>query len=260
MEIISSRQNPNIKNIVKLLGSAKYRLDQGLAVADGIHLVQSLLQNNFVVRQLVLAESALDNSEIIQIVETANVEKLIVRDSLHTAISDVSTDVGVLAVFDLPESRAPEALSFDAVLLENIQDPGNVGTILRTAAAAGVQRVYLSTGCASVWSPKVLRAGMGAQFSLEIFEAADLAGIIRTSEVPVLATSLQATESIYNQDLRQPTAWLFGNEGQGISVELESLVSKKVIIPQAGSAVESLNVAVATAICLYEQLRQRMQT
>ncbi len=101
---------------------------------------------------------------------------------------------------------------------------------------------------------------MGAQFSLEIFEAADLAGIIRTSEVPVLATSLQATESIYNQGLRQPTAWLFGNEGQGISVELESLVSKKVIIPQAGSAVESLNVAVATAICLYEQLRQRMQT
>lgn len=259
MEAISSRQNSIIKQVRKLLTNAKYRREQGLAVAEGVHLTDSLLQSGLLPKLLVAADTALKNPEIITIikrVENLEANKVVVKDSLFSAVSDIGD--GVLVVFDIPKFGTGKVLDADAVLLEDIQDPGNVGTILRTTAAAGIDRVYLSAGCASVWSPKVLRAGMGAQFGLDIFEAADLAKLIETSKVPVLATSLEATESIYSQDLRQSTTWLFGNEGQGISNYLEAVVNKKVIIPQLNSSVESLNVAASVAVCLYEQLRQRM--
>lgn len=256
MEVISSRQNPNFKHVAKLLSSAKYRKEHGLAAAEGIHLAVSLLQSELVIKQLVVAESALQNPEIISLVSTAH-SSVVIKDSLFSAISDISASTGAITVFDIPTAQPPKVLSADAILLEDIQDPGNVGAILRTAAAAGVGQVYLSPGCALAWSPKVLRAGMGAQFGLQIYEAANLADVIKASTVNVLATSLQGVESLYSQDLRTPNAWLFGNEGQGVSAELQSLVSKKVIIPQANTAVESLNVAAAAAVCLYEQLRQR---
>lgn len=109
--------------------------------------------------------------------------------------------------------------------------------------------MYLSPSCASAWSPKALRAGIGAQLSLNIYEACSLGAVIRRSSVKVRATSLQATASLYEEDLREPSAWLFGNEGQGISAQLEQLLDGKVIISQAETAVESLNVAASVAVC-----------
>jgi TrmH family RNA methyltransferase len=115
------------------------------------------------------------------------------------------------------EAGAAAALLESAVLLDGVQDPGNVGSILRSAAAAGIRQVYCSAGTAFCWSPKVLRAAMGAHFVLEIFENADLAALVRTARVPVLATSGYAAERMYDVDLRGPAAWVLGHEGQGVS-------------------------------------------
>jgi RNA methyltransferase, TrmH family len=142
------------------------------------------------------------------------------------------------------------------LLLDGLQDPGNLGSILRSAAAAGIVRVYCGPGTVFAWSPKVLRAGMGAHFLLSIIEDADLAAVIRAARAPVLATSSHATQSLYEQDLRKPVVWLFGNEGQGVSPALLSLASETIAIPQA-QGIESLNVAASAAICFFEQVRQR---
>jgi len=147
-------------------------------------------------------------------------------------------------------------MTVSAVLLDGVQDPGNVGSILRSAGAAGITQVYCSAGTAFCWSPKVLGAAMGAHFVLEIFENVDLAELVRASNIAVLAMSGYAQERLYDVDLRQPVAWLLGHEGQGVSDELMSLASHQVVIPHAGR-VESLNVAAAAAVCFFEQLRQR---
>ena len=149
----------------------------------------------------------------------------------------------------------PETLTQSAVMLDNLQDPGNLGSILRSAAAAGVEYVFCSRGTAFAWSPKVLRAGMGAHFLLKIFENADLDELIRKARVPVLATSSHADKLLYEIDLKSPVAWLFGHEGKGVSAELLALASYRVAIPHRG-AVESLNVAASAAVCLFEQVRQ----
>jgi TrmH family RNA methyltransferase len=141
-------------------------------------------------------------------------------------------------------------------LLDNLQDPGNLGSILRSAAAAGIEYVFCSKGTAFAWSPKVLRAGMGAHFGLKILENVDLADLIGAAKIPVLATSSHVPERVYDMDLSQPVAWLFGHEGQGVSHDLLELATYRVSIPHLGT-MESLNVAACAAICLFEQVRQK---
>jgi TrmH family RNA methyltransferase len=147
-------------------------------------------------------------------------------------------------------------MTVSAVLLDGVQDPGNVGSILRSAGAAGITQVFCSPGTAFCWSPKVLRAAMGAHFVLEIFENVDLAELIRHSQTAVLAMSGYAEQKLYDVDLRQPVGWLLGHEGQGVAADLMALATHQVVIPHAGQ-VESLNVAAAAAVCFFEQLRQR---
>ena len=136
-----------------------------------------------------------------------------------------------------------------------MQDPGNVGSILRSAAAAGIKQVFCSSGTAFCWSPKVLRAAMGAHFVVEIYENVDLASLIAPSKIAVLATSGYATQRVYDADLRQPVAWIFGHEGQGVADDLLAMATQQVVIPHLGQ-VESLNVAACAAVCFFEQVRQ----
>ena len=144
------------------------------------------------------------------------------------------------------------------MVLERIQDPGNIGTILRSAAAAGVGQVVLSADCADTWSPKVLRAGMGAHFALRLFVEPDLAAWRERCHVPLLVTALRRNSvSLYDYDLRAPAAWLFGNEGAGVSGTMLAAASRLVHIPMAAQT-ESLNVAMAATVCLFEQMRQRL--
>jgi TrmH family RNA methyltransferase len=177
-------------------------------------------------------------------------------DALFGAISQVEHGVNLVFVVDTPCREVPKVLSESAVLLDGVQDPGNVGSILRSAGAAGIKQVWCSPGTAFCWSPKVLRAAMGAHFVLEIFENADLPALVRDARVPVLATSGYAADCLYDLDLAGPVAWVLGHEGQGVSSELLELASRRVAVPHAGQ-VESLNVAACAAVCFFEQLRQQ---
>ncbi|MEY3202702.1 MAG: hypothetical protein RIR70_2252, partial [Pseudomonadota bacterium] len=133
------------------------------------------------------------------------------------------------------------------------------GTLLRTAAAAGATAVWLTKGCAQAWSPKVLRAGMGAHFCLPIVEGVDLTLALAKTSTTSIATTLDATQSLFETDLTGPTIWLFGAEGKGLSEDIKARATARITIPMPGP-MESLNVAAAAAICLFEQARQRGMT
>lgn len=175
---------------------------------------------------------------------------------LFKALTELAAPTDVLA--EIPVSEPQAGVYRTLVLLDRIQDPGNAGAILRTAAAAGVEAVHASHGCADLWSPKVLRAGMGAHFHLALWEHADLAAVSAGFEGTICCTATKGIP-IYAADLRGPTAWVFGNEGGGVAPALESLCGRRLTIPTSGR-VESLNVAAAAAVCLFEQRRQRAAT
>ena len=165
--------------------------------------------------------------------------------------------VGLMFLIATPQKDVPQALAVNAVLLDNVQDPGNVGSILRSAAAAGVKEVYCAPGTAFCWSPKVLRAAMGAHFVLDIYENVDLPQLVQGAQIATLATSGYAAEQLYKLDLKRPVAWIFGHEGQGVSDTLLSNATHRVIVPHLGK-VESLNVAACAAVCFFEQVRQNL--
>jgi TrmH family RNA methyltransferase len=142
------------------------------------------------------------------------------------------------------------------LLLDAVQDAGNVGAILRTAAAAGVRNVLLGPGCAGAWTPRVLRGGQGAHFSLAIREQVDLAAALAAGSAQSVATVARGGRNLYELDLRGPIHWLVGNEGAGLSAELVAVAQLHATIPLAAGT-ESLNVAAATAVCLFEANRQR---
>ncbi|MES3021376.1 MAG: RNA methyltransferase [Pseudomonadota bacterium] len=258
MRTVSSRENPLYKELKQLAGSSQARRKAGRTLLDGVHLCESYLQLRGAPLQCIVAEGALANPEvaaIVQRVEHARVHCTALPDALYNALSQVEHGVGIMFLIDTPARAVPGVLRASAVLLDNLQDPGNVGSILRSAAAAGITEVYCSSGTAFCWSPKVLRAAMGAHFVLEIYENVELATLVREAAVAVLATSGYATVRLYEVDLRQPVAWLFGHEGQGVADDLLALASHQVVIPHLGQ-IESLNVAACAAVCFFEQLRQ----
>lgn len=262
MKQVSSSQNSSYKNFKTLMSSAKERRVQQRAVLEGIHLADSYIQTGALPVLCVVSQSAQENREVAAIIahcEGRDVHVLMISDHHFRDVSTVENGIGVALIIDQPQVSIPGVLDRSAILLDGVQDPGNFGTILRTAASAGITEVYCSTETASAWSPKSLRAGMGAHFALNIYENVDLAEIIEASNVPIYATTLQAKKSIYEVDLSQSVAWIVGNEGRGVSDALLGLSVEQVIIPQ-NPDVESLNVAAATAVCLFEQRRQQLSS
>jgi TrmH family RNA methyltransferase len=261
MKTITSRDNTFYKELKHLAASSQALRKAGRALLDGVHLCQAYLDLVGQPAHCIVSEGALGNPEVAGIVERVDAARgnvTMLPDALFGALSQVEHGIHLLFLVETPRPAVPAALTQSAVLLDGVQDPGNAGSILRSAAAAGIRQVYCSPGTASCWSPKVLRAAMGAHFVLEIFENVDLADLIRTAGVPVLATSGYASERIYDVDLARPVAWLLGHEGQGVSDTLLNLATHRVAIPHAG-AVESLNVAACAAVCFFEQLRQQQQ-
>lgn len=259
MKTISSRDNAFYKDLKSLATSSQARRKAGQSLLDGVHLCQSWLDLRGAPRHCVVSEGALGNLEVQAIVarcEDAGAPVTALPDALFSAVSQVEHGVHLLFVIDSPQPSSSPGLHGPSVLLDGVQDPGNVGSILRSAAAAGIKQVYCSPGTAFCWSPKVLRAAMGAHFVLEIFEQVELAPLVRAAKVPVLATSGYAAERLYAMDLRQPVAWVLGHEGQGVSDELLALATHRVAVPHAGQ-VESLNVAACAAVCFFEGLRQQ---
>lgn len=259
MKAIESSYNDTYKNLKKLATSTKHRRAVSQTLLDGIHLCASYLQSGGRPFEYIYTTLAVDNPEakaIIDDCEKLGTPAVLLSEGKFRSISGVDNGVGIAFVIDIPLQQPPETLVSGALLLEDVQDPGNMGAILRTAAASGIGEIFISSASTSAWSPKVLRAGMGAHAALRVYENCDLIRLIQTADIPVLATSLGATDSIYQMDLSSPTAWLFGNEGSGVSDELMALDVQKVIIPQS-QGVESLNVAASVAICLFEQVRQQ---
>jgi TrmH family RNA methyltransferase len=259
MKTISSRDNPLYKELKQLAGSSQARRKAGRTLLDGVHLCQSWLGLRGAPLHCLVAETDFaGNPEVADVVarcEALHGHVTMMPDALYKALSQVEHGVGLMFVVETPERAVPATLAVSAVLLDNVQDPGNVGSILRSAAAAGITQVYCSAGTAFCWSPKVLRAAMGAHFVLEIYENVDLAALVKTAAVAVLATSGYAKERLYDVDLRQPVAWLFGHEGRGVADDLLALATRQLVIPHRGQ-VESLNVAACAAVCFFEQLRQ----
>jgi TrmH family RNA methyltransferase len=254
MKTITSRENAFYKELKQLATSSQARRKAARSLLDGVHLCQAYLDLHGQPLHCIVSDGALANPEVAGIVgRCAQVTAL--PDVLFGAISQVEHGVYVMFLVETPRLAPPARLSESAVLLDGVQDPGNVGSILRSAAAAGIKQVYCSSGTAFCWSPKVLRAAMGAHFVLDIFENADLAQLVRGAPIAVLATSGYAKQRLYEVDLRRPVAWLLGHEGKGVSAELLELATHRVAIPHAGQ-VESLNVAACAAVCFFEQLRQ----
>ncbi|MGH8806663.1 MAG: TrmH family RNA methyltransferase [Noviherbaspirillum sp.] len=259
MKSITSRDNPLYKELKLLASSSQARRKTGRTLLDGVHLCEAYLQQMGSPALCIAADSSLANPEVAAVLaqcETVRAQCIVLPGPLYQALSQVEHGIGLLFVIDTPLTAMPAALTQSAVLLDNLQDPGNLGSILRSAAAAGIEYVFCGRGTAFAWSPKVLRAGMGAHFGLKILENVDLAALMRLVEIPVLATSSHASQRVYDMDLTRPVAWLFGHEGQGVSPDLLASATHCVSIPHLGT-MESLNVAASAAICLFEQVRQK---
>lgn len=257
MKRIQSRDNAWYKSLLRLATSSRERRAQGRAILDGPHLIAAWRASGNPADALVASESGYARPEARELFDgTSAKTRVILSDRLFDAVAQVSTPVGIMAIVPTPEpAPLPDHLG-DAVLVDGVQDAGNLGSILRSAAAAGVNDVFLSTGTVFAWSPRVLRAGMGAHFMLTIREGVRLDTLFGRCTGRVAAADANGTRSLHESDLRGQVAWIFGNEGAGVSAALAGQATDRIRIPMPGKT-ESLNVAAAAAVCLFEQVRQR---
>jgi TrmH family RNA methyltransferase len=252
---ITSKDNPVCKSIRHLARSSRARREEGMIVFDGVHLVRAYLERfGAEAVELVVRKSAATHAEIAALVKQAHC--LIMSDTLFDQLATVESPVGILALAPLPKVTPPGHVGggFE-VVLDGIQDPGNVGAILRSAAAAGARHAHLSMNCADPWSPKCLRGGMGAQFLLAVRQHENLATAARDLDAKLIACTAEAKTSLFDADLDGRVAFVVGGEGRGISPALIAVAQQEIRIPMR-PGVESLNVAAAAAICFYEWVRR----
>lgn len=253
---ITSRDNPFYKSLLKLAASSRERREAGRTLLDGPHLLHAWLAAGQRPLHLLVSDDRAHDDEIAALLAACpDCPQTRLDARLFTALTELKTPSGLLALIESRKPVLQPAHSRFALLLEAIQDPGNLGSMLRSAAAAGCDAVFLSPGCADAWSPRVLRAGMGGHFLLDIHEQADLLQVAREFSGTVWAASLSGTRPLYQCDLRGPLAFAIGNEGAGLSAALLAQ-ARALIIPMPGQ-VESLNAAAAAAVCLFEAVRQR---
>lgn len=255
MEIIRSRQNPLVKQLIKLADSRRERLKSQQSLLLGTHLMQAALESGVPLQRLLVCEGHEQRPEIAALLRDVNVTATLLDQALFSLIEQAPSSAGIMALMAIPPAP-PLRRDGCCLLLEGVQDPGNVGSLLRTAVAAGVDQVWLTPGCADIWSPKVLRAGMGAHFLASLVERVDITVALEGFGGPLLVTSLEESRSLYDCDLRGDLVLALGSEGGGASPALLARAFERVRIPMAGP-IESLNVAAAGAICLFERLRQQ---
>ena len=251
--LIRSRDNPLLMRLRRLAqdGGAYRRVGQ--VWLEGEHLCSALRLRSGAAAQAVITEAAWQDPALRSLAAWAP-KVAVLPQALFASISGLESPAAIGFVLELPPSLAIEPQA-TAVVLDRLQDAGNVGSILRSAAAFGVRQVLALKGTAALWSPKVLRAGMGAHFALRLVEGLDEAALSGLS-VPMVATSSHGGAELPDAQLPRPCAWVLGHEGQGVSAGLLQRCALQVRIPQPGGE-ESLNVAAAAAVCLYESARRR---
>ena len=250
--VIRSRDNPRVKRWVKLASDPRIRKSEQRVLIEGPHLVAEALQAHLEPIALIVSESGLKKSEVRELVGAR--EPVVLGDRIFGIVADAETPAGIAAELAIPQPRA--AASKPAVFLEGVQDPANVGAILRSAAAFGVGEVVLDQACADPWSPKVLRAGMGGHFRLALRHVIDLLESLPDFHGTTVCTVSSGGTPLKELEFRQRVGWIFGSEGKGVSEPVLGQVKVRATIPMAAGT-ESLNVAAAAAICLYEEYSRR---
>ena len=243
---IHSRDNAFVKDLRRLAQDTTAYRKQGRVWLEGDHLCRAALARGLRASVAVFSESFWPQAQVEY--ARAATKFIVLADALFADVSGLESPAAMGFILDLP---APASLRTDAatVVLDRVQDAGNVGSILRSASAFGFRQVAAIRGSAALWSPKVLRAGMGAHFALDLIEGLALADLAAL-QVPLLVTSSHAGDFLHRAALPWPCAWVMGHEGQGVSPALEDRASLRIRIAQPGGE-ESLNVAAAAAICLH---------
>ena len=261
MQLITSKDNEMVKHIKKL-ADKKYRDQNNCYIVEGIKLVEEAIQEEAQIDKIVICEEPTKTSEISKslMYEIAKYDCIYVTEKIFKALTQVMSPQGILAVIKKNKERVQVKYDEDIIVaLDDIQDPGNLGTILRTVDSVGLKQLIVSKGTADVYNPKVVRSSMGAIFRVEVIEVENLKEtieMIKRNNYDILVTSLQTDDSIYDIDYSKKVI-VIGNEANGVSKEIQDMADNKVKIPMIGKT-ESLNASVATGIILYEYVRQKL--
>lgn len=243
---IHSRDNPFVKDLRRLAQDTTAYRKQGRIWLEGDHLCRAAIARGVQPAISVFSESFWPLAQVEY--PQAATKTIVLADALFADISGLESPARMGFILDLPVGATLQS-GVATVVLDRVQDAGNVGSILRSASAFGFRQVAAIKGSAALWSPKVLRAGMGAHFALELIEGLEYDDL-QALQVPLLVTSSHAGEFIHRATLPWPCAWVMGHEGQGVSPQLEERAAMRIRIAQPGGE-ESLNVGAAAAICLH---------
>ena len=250
--IITSKDNEIIKNIKKLK-EKKYRLDS--YIVEGIKMVKEAISENQEIALIAIREDFKIDFD------TKNIKTVTISNKIFNDISDVKTPQGILAVIKKNQNNQIETNSNYILALDSLQDPGNMGTIIRTADSANINQIIINKTTVDPYSPKVIRSTMGAIYRTNIIEVEDLKATLKEMQsngFQIITTDLKATQSIYDINYNNKTVVVIGNEANGVSQEILQTADKKVIIPMLGKT-ESLNASIAASIMIYEYVRQKIQ-
>ena len=250
--IITSKDNEIIKNIKKLK-EKKYRLDS--YIVEGIKMVKEAINENQEIALIAIREDFKIDFD------TKNTKIVTISNKIFNDISDVKTPQGILAVIKKNQNNQIETNQEYILALDSLQDPGNMGTIIRTADSANINQIIINKTTVDPYSPKVIRSTMGAIYRTNIIEVEDLKTTLKEMKskgFQIITTDLKATQSIYDINYNNKTVVVIGNEANGVSQEILQTADKKVIIPMLGKT-ESLNASIAASIMIYEYVRQKIQ-
>jgi len=254
MSVLRSRDNPRVRRWSRLARDPRFRRKEGRALLEGPHLVAALLERGLAPLAVLASEEGVSRDEISRLIKKTRLAPVILSEGLFRAIVDTGNPPGIAAEIAIPLQKPKRSQT--TVFLEGVQDPSNVGAIMRSAAAFGADATVLDQACADPWSPKALRAGMGGHFSLQIRESRDLAREFENFDGRVLCAVPRGGIPLQEADLAGRLGWIFGAEGQGVSEAIARRASLKITIPMAQGS-ESLNVAASAAICLYAAFSRR---
>ena len=261
MQTITSKDNELIKHIRKLKDK-KYRDESNEYVVEGVKLVEEAVKENAKIKQIIVCEDTTRTYEIPThiMLEIAKYECISVSDKIFNIIAQVTNPQGIMAIIEKNAQNAKIDYTQDIiVVLDDVQDPGNLGTILRTVDSIGLNQIIVSKGTADAFNSKVVRSTMGAIFRIKIIEVENLAQAIkemRKHHFKLMVTSLQTKNSIYDIDFYKKII-VIGNEANGVSKEIQDMADEKAKIPMLGRT-ESLNASVAAGVVMYEYVRQKL--
>lgn len=263
MQVITSKENETIKNIKKLKDK-KFRDEAGLYIIEGIKMIEEAIEEKASIKKILICEECLTTGDLEQkiLYEIAKYDCIYVNTKVYNVLTDVVAPQGIMAVVAKPSKDTEIDYSEDIILaLDGIQDPGNLGTILRTADSVKLKQIIVTKNTADSYNPKVVRPTMGAILRIKIIETEDLAKTLKEAKknkFKIVATSLDTNESIYDISYNKKVI-VIGNEANGVSKEIQELADNRVKIPMLGKT-ESLNASVATGIMLYEYVRQKLKS